>query len=198
MKRHFAKAVCLALIAAGSYSTGVMASDAENTSLPDPNNSVAADYPVYSNNTLTIPTVGSDNNPATYLDVELVQTEAGKWQLTQARQSTLIDVIENVEVVKVDSFPVQIFLRLTGTFNNGCGQFGKVISEQENNLFQLSVYYEWYDEAVTLCTENLVPFDHLIPLTVYDLDAGEYQYTLNKNFSGSFLLEQDNRLDYQE
>lgn len=198
MKRHSVKALCLALIAAGSYSTGVMASDAENTSLPYPDNSVVADYPVYSNNTLTIPTVGFDNNPAAYLDVELVQTEAGKWQLTQARQSSLIDVIDSVEVVRVDSFPVQIFLRLTGTFYNGCGQFGKVISEQENNHFQLSVYYEWYDEAVTLCTENLVPFDHLIPLTVYDLNAGEYQYTLNENFSGSFLLEQDNRLVNEE
>ena len=44
------------------------------------------------------------------------------------------------------------------------------------------------------CTLAMVPFKHVMPLDVYDLPAGVYEYSVNDEFSGSFTLTTDNRL----
>jgi hypothetical protein len=38
------------------------------------------------------------------------------------------------------------------------------------------------------------PFTHLIPLPVYSLNKGEYEYSINGRYTGTFHLAEDNKL----
>lgn len=198
IKYNVVNAALLVAMAAGTFSATALASEAavseaEITSLPVEEITLP-DYPVYKQNTLTIPTVAFEDHPAAYQNVSLVQTEQGRWQLSQAEEALLIEEIDAVELVRTDDFPVQVFLKVSGSFLNGCEGVGPVFPELSGNEMKVSAYYAWYDRAVTSCIQMLTPYEHVIALPVYGLDAGEYHYTLNDRFTGRFTLEQDNRL----
>ncbi len=50
------------------------------------------------------------------------------------------------------------------------------------------------NDSQQACTTALVPFEKIIPLPVYGLSAGNYEYTVNKKVTGSFELKSDNNL----
>ncbi|MEA3392209.1 MAG: hypothetical protein U9Q91_04450 [Candidatus Marinimicrobia bacterium] len=166
----------------------------------------AGEAPAYSNSgILTIPVVNSVEQPGFYQDVEFQLREDELWELLEVRTGILIGTtvypdseytigIEAVELVKTDSFPVQIFLKLSGTFTSGCGAIGEIGFELDNNQLSVFVYYAYHDPEIP-CTMGFSPLERIIPLPVYSLSAGEYSYSVNDSFSGTFTLERDNELD---
>ncbi|GKS70454.1 hypothetical protein W03_24580 [Nitrosomonas sp. PY1] len=50
----------------------------------------------------------------------------------------------------------------------------------------------------SICTAAIQPFLKVIPLDVYGLDAGIYEYSVNAGNNGAFELLKDNRLAERE
>lgn len=153
---------------------------------------VLEESPFYSNDTLIIPRISQADEPVAYQNVILEKTEQGDWQLKRASESHLLNVIDRVDLIQVDAFPVQAYLKIIGSFTSGCGAVGDVVTEVSGNSINISVYSEPYEATLIACTANMVPFNHVVPLPVYGLQAGEYQYSVNSTFSGSFTLDKDN------
>lgn len=171
-----------ALIASATLSTAVMAEP-----VPD-----------YDENddSLFIPMVDAGDMPGHFQDIGLRANGDNHWTVTNLKEGVLLDVIENVEVVQTTSTPVQVLLRIEGTFPTGCGDFGYVREKVTENHYEVRAYYlndTWLERPeVVLCTQATRPFTKYLPLNVYGQQAGEYTYTLNEAFDGSFTLETDN------
>lgn len=97
--------------------------------------------------------------------------------------------VESVEVLILESFPVQINLIIQGNLPNGCAEIDKVVVEQEGNNFNVAV--TTIQEPDQVCTEALVPFEEIVPLDVLGLEAGTYTVTIN-DVETSFTLDVDN------
>ncbi|MES3006782.1 MAG: hypothetical protein V4751_03325 [Pseudomonadota bacterium] len=162
---------------------------------------VAADNPSYSSQAkqLLVPAVDSAAQPGFFQDVKIEFVQGDLWRLVTAQESVRItNAIERVELIKTDSFPVQIFLKVSGIFTSGCPEVGQISQLLEGNSFNVAVYLKnsmWllHPELVD-CAAVMVPFSRTIPLPVYGLSAGEYAYRVNDEHQGSFRLAVDNRL----
>ena len=97
--------------------------------------------------------------------------------------------VESVEVLILESFPVQIHVVAQGTLPNGCTEIDEVIVQQEGAVFDVAV--TTIREPDQVCTEALVPFEESIPLDVLGLPAGTYTVAVN-GVEGSFTLDIDN------
>ncbi len=151
--------------------------------------------PEYASSRLTIPAVDAEGKPGFFQDVVIEATDNDLWRLVEAYEGVAIDVIEQVELIKTDSFPVQIFLKMSGTFRNGCGAVDQISHQLKDNQFTIKAYYKLdKNPGLTVCTQAMVPFTYTFALPIYGLKAGQYQYTLNDSFSGSFELAADNSL----
>lgn len=162
---------------------------------------IADDNPSYSSQAkqLLVPAVDSAAQPGFFQDVKIEFVQGDLWRLVAARESVRISkAIERVEIIKTDSFPVQIFLKVTGSFTNGCPEVGQISHRLEGNTFNVAIYFKnsvWllHPELIS-CAAVMVPFSRTIPLPVYGLPAGEYAYRVNDEHLGSFRLAVDNRL----
>ncbi|PCH60158.1 MAG: hypothetical protein COC19_06285 [SAR86 cluster bacterium] len=154
--------------------------------------------PSYLNDTLTLPSVDSAEKPGAYQEVILQHIQEDEWQLLAGIVAGEIQEIERVEVIQVDSFPVQIFLKAIGTFSSGCPEVGLVSYQLLENKFEVFVYYlnnaHRSNPSEVACTSALVPFSKIIPIPVYSLKAGEYEYSVNGGYAGTFSLSVDNEL----
>ncbi len=153
--------------------------------------------PVLEGVELNVPSVDSSGMPGVFQDAKFKMTGVGNlWQLQEFNIAQTLKTIEKVEVLKTDAFPVQIFLRISGNLSNGCDEVGQVHVKQVGNSFKVFAYYknqqQQTGEADYTCTPALVPFSKVIPLSVYGLQAGDYQYSVNEQFSGAFYLPTDN------
>lgn len=148
---------------------------------------------------LFIPMVDTASMPGHYQDIGLEPVGDQQWKLTNIKEGVLLDVIENVEVVQTSGTPAQVLLRIQGTFPTGCGDFGYVREKLAENHYEVRAYYlndTWLESPeVVLCTQATRPFTKYLPLSVYGQQAGEYTYTLNEEFSGTFTLESDNVME---
>jgi hypothetical protein len=160
----------------------------------------ASENPLYSANTsrLTINAVDAENQPGIFQDVVIEFARDDLWRLVNMREGVLLPHIQQVDLVQINSQPVQVFLRIRGQFPSGCGAIGEISQQQVSNKFTLSVYYKndaWLQNPdLIACTMMVVGFSHVIPLQTYGLAAGSYEYTLNNKFNGVFVLQSDNVL----
>jgi len=154
-----------------------------------------SENPEYASSRLTIPAVDANGKPGFFQDVVIEPAGDNLWRVAELYEAVPISVIEQVEVVRTDSSPVQIFLKLSGTFRSGCGEVDQVSHTVNDKHFTVVAYYKLDKQPGQIsCTQALVPFTYTIALPVFGLSAGEYQYTLNDSFSGSFVLNADNSL----
>ncbi|MHB9119548.1 MAG: hypothetical protein ACYC2R_14950 [Burkholderiales bacterium] len=167
------------------------------------NVALGADAPVYKDGLLTIPSVNTAGQVGQYQDVTFKLTEQGNWQLSSFKAiGTVIGELDlrlvpinKVEVVKTDTFPTQVFLRLSGglggCFNNTLGQINQRL---ENNRFDVVVTtsYFVYPYVPGVCPAFSTPFVKTISLAVYGLSAGIYSYNVNGT-TGTFELTADNK-----
>ncbi len=167
------------------------------------NFALSADYPVYKDGLLTIPTISTADYVGQYQDVNLKLTEQGVWQLLSFKTlgasyppgSPGLELgwplIQKVEVVKTDTFPVQVFVRLSGDLSqctSTAPSLGQINQRLENNRFDIMA-----TSAGRGCPGNLVFFVRTISLPVYGLRAGIYSYNVNGT-TGTFELTADNLL----
>lgn len=163
--------------------------------------SFANDNPVYTTSRaeLEIPSVRVGNTAGVYQNIRMTFAENGTLQMQSVQQGVLLDQISQVEVFRALTVPEQIFLDVSGDFPSGCGDIGQIQHNLEDRQFSIHIYYKndaWLkNPALVPCTLAMRPFRQRIALDVFGLPAGEYQYTVNNQFSGSFTLMTDNLPD---
>jgi inhibitor of cysteine peptidase len=98
--------------------------------------------------------------------------------------------VHSVELLVLESFPVQIHALVKGDLADGCTTLGEIEQVRKGNVFEVTIHT--VRPADLMCTMALVPFEITIPLDVKDLAAGEYTVEVNE-VSETFKLDVDNR-----
>ena len=99
------------------------------------------------------------------------------------------DVTE-IELLILESFPVQVMVVAKGYLPNPCTQIDQIIQSREGNNFFITLKTKSSQEA---CIQVLAPFEETIPLEVYGLPAGTYTVNVN-GIEDTFTLDMDNIL----
>ncbi len=154
-------------------------------------------YPTYQDGKLIIPRVDTSDQIGNFQNaVYQFDEQTDTWRLQDfitAISSSLI--INKVELSITESFPVQVFLKIYGDFTNGCEKPGQVNQKLDGNKFEMYIHADHSPRPPgTSCTTSLVPFETLVPLSVYGLSAGNYEYSVNGGDVGTFTLAEDNKL----
>ena len=97
--------------------------------------------------------------------------------------------VESVQVLTLESFPVQINVLARGVLTNNCTTISDIVSQRDGSAFTVAV--TTVQEAGQICTQTVQPFEETIALDVLDLPAGTYTVSVN-GVSGSFTLDVDN------
>lgn len=155
--------------------------------------------PYFENGVLLVPTVNTEQETGKLQEVVIKLNDSGTISLVDFREGVENQYIEAVSHQVTDTFPVQVFVQITGTFSHGCPASGQINSRRIGNAFEIRAYLannRWLlDPGSVACTAALEPFSIILPLDVYGLEAGEYTYTVNGSFAGAFTLESPNVLD---
>lgn len=100
-------------------------------------------------------------------------------------------VVESIEIVILESFPVQAQALVKGNLPDGCTKIKEANTTLEGNTFHINLITE--RSAGAPCTEALVPFEEMIPLDVAGLLKGDYTLEVN-GVTETFQLLADNIL----
>jgi inhibitor of cysteine peptidase len=100
-------------------------------------------------------------------------------------------MVESVDIMILESFPVQVNLMVRGYLPDGCTFLDEIKQERDGNRFTVTVTTQ--RDAEAMCTQALVEFQETIALDVRGLAAGEYAVTVN-GVANSFRLDVDNSL----
>lgn len=112
------------------------------------------------------------------------ETPAGEFTYGQA-------MVEGIDILLLESFPVQIHVVATGHLADGCTVIDEAQVTQTDATFQVNLTTRRPVDQI--CTQALVPFEETIPLDVLGLTAGTYTVNVN-GVTGSFTLDVDNVL----
>lgn len=99
--------------------------------------------------------------------------------------------VESIQILMLESFPVQVNARMRGILSDGCTTIDQINTERSGNDFTITV--TTFRPADAVCTEAVVPFDEVVALDVLGLNAGTYNVTAN-GVSGTFTLAVENRM----
>ncbi len=97
--------------------------------------------------------------------------------------------VESIEIMVLESFPVQIKVNARGYLPDGCTKIDGITKEKKDTTFFVNI--KTVRPADTFCTQSLVPFQEVIPLDVYGLKAGIYTVNVN-GVNSTFELVTDN------
>ncbi|MDX1413761.1 MAG: NBR1-Ig-like domain-containing protein [Candidatus Promineifilaceae bacterium] len=97
--------------------------------------------------------------------------------------------VESVEIQTLESFPVQINVRVRGVLPDNCTVIDDVITQQEGNSFEIAMTS--VQRSAPECVAEEVLFEETVPLDVEGLEAGSYTVAVN-GIQGSFNLDVDN------
>ena len=97
--------------------------------------------------------------------------------------------VDSIDIVILESFPVQVRVMAKGQVRDGCVKIERVIEERKGNIFQITLVTERLANA--RCTDEPQPFEHGFALDVLGLKAGVYTVTVN-GVSDTFELAVDN------
>lgn len=98
-------------------------------------------------------------------------------------------LIDSIQVITSESFPVQIEVRVRGQLQDGCTSLDEIITERNGNDFQVRI--TTVRPADQICTQATVPYEEVVPLDVSNLVAGTYTVSVN-GVNGSFTLDANN------
>jgi len=152
-----------------------------------------ASEPSYDSSTglLTIPkvSIGSDNY---VYNVEMKLTSTNSFELLRYLDVELEQAakanVESIDILILESFPVQVHVIAKGNLANGCEQIDQTYTEISENTYTITITTKSEGEV---CTQALVPFENNIPLEVNGLKAGTYDVIAN-GVTASFTLDIDN------
>jgi len=93
--------------------------------------------------------------------------------------------VESMQLLTLESFPVQMHAVLTGNLPDGCTRIAEIkVEKPSENMFEIHVYT--LRPQGLACTQALVPFEQSVPLDVYGLPAGDYTvnaYDIEETFT---------------
>ena len=99
-------------------------------------------------------------------------------------------VVEEMSVMIMESYPVQVSVQLNGYLPDGCTTIRKAIASRDGNTFNIRITTQRPGSDVA-CTMALVPFEERISLEVDSLPAGQYTVQLG-NQRETFTLDMAN------
>jgi hypothetical protein len=153
---------------------------------------------------LMLPYIDYGNVPGLYQNAIIQYSPQDKsWRLARYNKGRLLDErhISKIEVIKTQERPIQVFLKISGRFPMGCGAGDNPRHRLVGNTFEVSMfdnrsdYFEPAPAAMhAACIAVEVPFEKVIALPVFNLEAGEYRYLVNGKLEGTFTLAADNVL----
>lgn len=99
--------------------------------------------------------------------------------------------VDGIEILMLESFPVQVNVVVKGTLFDSCTEIEQIEQGRDasNNTLWVKITTTRLAEAI--CTQELAPFEEVVPLDVYGLPAGTYTVDVN-GVTGSFTLAVDN------
>lgn len=100
-------------------------------------------------------------------------------------------IIEDLQIMILESFPVQVNAVIRGSLPDGCTAIKEINPTRDGKAFNIQIITERPAEAV--CTEALVPFEKTVSLDVYGLPAGSYTVKAGDQ-TATFALDVDNVL----
>ena len=98
--------------------------------------------------------------------------------------------VESLEVVLLESFPLQAQAVVTGILPDGCTELYDISVEQQGNEFILTLTTRRPTGDIA-CTQALVPFEETVDLDIQGLEAGTYT-VIAQGQQASFTLDVDN------
>ena len=99
-------------------------------------------------------------------------------------------VVDSVQVVLMESFPLQAQAVVSGTLPDGCTELYEISVEQQGQEFILTLTTRRPTGDIA-CTQALVPFEEKIALDIGGLDAGTYT-VIAQDQQATFTLDVDN------
>ncbi|MCC8997483.1 MAG: hypothetical protein LM517_10670 [Nitrosomonas sp.] len=158
---------------------------------------VQGDFPLYRDNKLTIPRVDTDQQAGIFQGgVFQYDSAINAWRLQDYRVAPVADIFlldsNAVELIVKETLPTQVFLKVKGSFSDSCQTLGRVNHRLKGNRFEVVISVA--SSGSQACFPEVKPFEKIIPLPVYGLSAGNYEYIVNGKITGSFELKNDNNL----
>jgi inhibitor of cysteine peptidase len=101
--------------------------------------------------------------------------------------------VQAVELVILESFPVQVHALVKGNLADGCTEIDRIEQQRDLEIKTFTITITTSRDPNLMCTQALVPFEETVPLDVRDLPAGTYSVNVN-GVQGSFELQMDNSL----
>lgn len=99
--------------------------------------------------------------------------------------------VESIEILTLESFPVQIRVIATGYLPDGCTSINEKTVSYDEKTKSFTVHITTSRPADAMCTQALVPFEESIALDVYGLEKGTYKVDVN-GVTDEFELQVDN------
>jgi hypothetical protein len=124
--------------------------------------------------------VSSDDPTATTAPVETIDPE--NLMIGEAQ-------VETLDILIMESFPVQVNVHVTGYLGDGCTTLGDIETTQEGDTFLVHITTQRPADA--MCTQQLVGFEENVALDVEGLPAGTYTVDVN-GVTDTFTLDMDN------
>lgn len=103
--------------------------------------------------------------------------------------------VDEVEVMLLESFPVQVRAIARGNLPNGCAEIDEQHVTRSGDTFDVELTTRTLTNA--MCTEALVAFEEAIPLEAEGLPAGTYTVDVN-GVTATFTLDVDNTLTSED
>lgn len=98
-------------------------------------------------------------------------------------------MVESIDIMIMESFPVQVSMHVTGYLGDGCTTLGDITTKQDGETFSVHIFTE--RPADMMCTQQLVGFEENVALDVVGLPAGTYTVDVN-GVTNTFTLDMDN------
>jgi inhibitor of cysteine peptidase len=99
--------------------------------------------------------------------------------------------VEEVEVLLMESFPIQVAVIARGNLPDGCTEIDDVETSFDEESKTFSVEVTTVRDADAVCTQALVPFEERVDLDVRGLPAGTYTVDVN-GVRETFTFDVDN------
>lgn len=100
--------------------------------------------------------------------------------------------VDNIDILIMESFPVQISVMISGNLPDGCSKIDEAQVTREDDTFHIELMMR--QPVDKECTEALVPYEEDVSLDVVELPAGKYAVEVNGVIE-TFTMAVDNVLE---
>ncbi len=99
--------------------------------------------------------------------------------------------VESLDLMILESFPVQVRAHITGHLSDGCTEIEAFNVVQDEDAKTYTITVETSRDPDAICTQALVPFEETVDLDVRGLPAGTYTVVAGDQ-TATFELSVDN------